>query len=123
MGDGKHSPVKFFGYLDVFLHCKEDLRVLLSNIAVVPKLAVKIIFFTRIRERYDVLLNRRGAATVWGRFQLKKHAQGNSIQANRVAPADTRPNNQHGAHAMAAAEMRPRLPLAAPATFFRGRGH
>ena len=36
LGDGKCMPVGFYGDLDLDLHCEQDVRVTLTNVAVVP---------------------------------------------------------------------------------------
>ena len=50
LGDGKCTPVCFYGDLDLDLHCDQDVRVTLTNVAVVPGLAFDIMYFNRIQE-------------------------------------------------------------------------
>ena len=42
-GDGRKLEVECFGLLDVVLHCKDDVRVTLENVAVVHGLAFNLI--------------------------------------------------------------------------------
>ena len=42
LGDGKCMPVGFYGDLDQDLHCEQDVRVTLTNVAVVHGLAFDI---------------------------------------------------------------------------------
>ena len=62
LGDGKSMPVVFLGDLDLDLHCEQDVRVTLTNVAVVPGLAFGIMSFDRMQERHDIILNRAGAS-------------------------------------------------------------
>ena len=87
LGDGKCMPVGFYGDLDLDLHCEQDVRVTLTNVAVVPGLAFDVISFNRMRERHEIILNRAGASTLGGRVRFKKFRAGNLIQAT-CAPHD-----------------------------------
>ena len=106
LGDGKCMPVGFHGDLDLDLHCKQDVRVTLTNVAVVPGLAFDIISFNRMQERYEIILNRAEASMHAGRVRCKKFRAGNFIQATRVSHDDSRPQPP----TMVAAMMRPGPP-------------
>ena len=47
LGDGKCMPVGFYGVLDLDLHGKQDVRVTLTNVDVVPGLVFDIMSFRR----------------------------------------------------------------------------
>ena len=100
IGDGRKLKVKCFGSLDVVFHCKDDVRVTLENVAVVPGLAFDLMSFNCIQEKHDTLMNRDGPWILDGRVHFVKLPARNHIQATRV---------KHGADppAMAAAMMRP----------------
>ena len=106
LGDGKCMPVGFYGDLDLDLHCEQDVRVTLTNVAVVPGLAFDIMSFNRMQERHEIILNRAGASMLGGRVRFKKFRAGNFIQATRVPHDDARPQPP----AMVAAMMRPGPP-------------
>ena len=61
LGDGKCMPVGSYGDLDPDFHCEQDVRVTLTNVAVVPGLAFDIMSFNRMQERHEIILNRAGA--------------------------------------------------------------
>ena len=44
IGDGRKLKVECFGSLDVVFHCKDDVRVTLENVAVVPGLAFDLTY-------------------------------------------------------------------------------
>ena len=48
IGDGRKLKVECFGSLDVVFHCKDDVRVTLENVAVVPGLAFDLTSFNCI---------------------------------------------------------------------------
>ena len=77
-------PVGFNGDLDLDLHGEQDVRVTLTNVAVVPGLAFDIMAFNRMQERHGIILNRAGASMLGGRVRFKKFRTGNFIQATRV---------------------------------------
>ena len=52
LGDGKCMTVGFYGDLDLDLHCEQDVRVTLTNVAVVPGLAFDIMSFNRMQEKH-----------------------------------------------------------------------
>ena len=106
LGDGKCMPVGFRGDLDLDLHCEQDVRVTLTNVAVVPGLAFDIMSFNRMQEKHEVILNRAGAPMLEGRVRFKKFRARNFIQATRVPHYDARPQPP----AMVAAMMRPGPP-------------
>ena len=60
IGDGRKVKVECFGSLDVVFHCKNDMRVTLENVAVVPGLAFDLMSFNCIQEKHDILMNRDG---------------------------------------------------------------
>ena len=99
-GDDRKLKVECFGSLDVVFHCKDDVRVTLENVAVVPGLAFDLMSFNRIQDKHDILMNRDGTWIFDGRVHFVKLPTGNYIQAARV---------EHGADppAMVAAMMRP----------------
>ena len=66
LGDGKCMPVVFYGNLNLNLHCEQDVRVTLTNVAVVPGLAFDNMSFNRIQERHDIILNRAEALMLGG---------------------------------------------------------
>ena len=100
IGDGRKLKVQCFGSLDVVFHCKDDVRVKLENVAVVPGLAFNLMSFNCIQEKHDILISRDGTWILDGRVHFVKLPAGNYIQATRV---------EHGANppAMVAAMMRP----------------
>ena len=103
LGNGKYMPVGFYGDLDLNLHCEQDVRVMLTNVAVVPGLAFDIMSFTRMQEKHDIILNRAGASMLGGRVRFKKFRAGNFIQSTRIPHDDAHPQPP----AMVAAVMRP----------------
>ena len=100
IGGGRKLKVECFGSLDVVFHCKDGVRGTLENVAVVPGLAFDLMYFNRIQEKQDILMNRDGTWILDGRVHFVKLPAGNYIQATRV---------EHGADppAMVAAMMRP----------------
>ena len=106
LGDGKCMPVGFYRDLDLDLHCEQDVRVTLTNVAVVPGLAFDIMSFNRMQERHEIILNRVGASMLGGRVRFKEFRAGNFIQGTRVPHNDARPQPP----AMVAAMMRPGPP-------------
>ena len=76
-GDGKCMPVGFYGDLDLDLNCEQDVRVTLTNVAVVPGLAFDIMSFNRMRGRYEIILNEAGASMLGERVRFKKFRAGN----------------------------------------------
>ena len=101
IGNGHRLKVEWFGSLDVVLHCKEDVPVTLEDVAVVLSLAFDLMSINRIQERYDVLMNRKGAWLLNGRVHFVKSPTGNYIAATRVKHRSADPP------AMVAALMRP----------------
>ena len=67
LGDGKCMPVGFCGDLDLDLYCEQDVRVTLTNVAVVPGLAFDIMPFNRMQERHEI---RAGALMLGGRVRF-----------------------------------------------------
>ena len=106
LGDGKCMPVGFYGDLDLNPHCEQDVRVTLTNVAVVPGLAFDIMSFNRMQERHEIILNGAGASMLGGRVRFKKFRDGNFIQAIQVPHDDASPQPP----AMVAAMMRPGPP-------------
>ena len=66
LGYGKCMPVGVYGYLDLDLHCEQDVRVALTKVAVVPGLAFDVMSFNRMQERHDIIPNRAGALMLGG---------------------------------------------------------
>ena len=106
VGNGKCTPVDFYGDLDLDLHCDQDVRVTLTNVAVVPGLAFDIMSFNRIQEKHEIILNGAGASMLGGRVKFEKFRAGNFIQATRIPHNDASPHPP----AMVAAMMRPGAP-------------
>ena len=106
LGDGKCMTVGFYGDLDLDLHYEQDVRVTLTNVAVVPGLAFDIMSFSRMQEKHEIILNGAGASVLGGRVRFKKFPAGNFIQATRVPHDDASPHPP----AMVAAMMRPGAP-------------
>ena len=106
LGNGKCTPVDFYGDLDLDLHCDQDVRVTLTNVAVVPGLAFDIMSFNRIQEKHEIILNKAGASMLGGRVKFEKFRAGNFIQATRIPHNDASPHPP----AMVAAMMRPGAP-------------
>ena len=79
LGDGKCMPVGFYGDLDLDLHCEQDVRVTLTNVAVVPGLAFDIMSFNQMQEKHEITLNGAGASMLGGRVRSKKFRAGNFI--------------------------------------------
>ena len=90
LGDGKCMSVGFYGDLDLDLHCEQDVRVTLTNVAGVPGLAFDTMYFNRMQERHEIILNRAGASMLVGRVRFKKFRAGSFIQATRVPHDDAR---------------------------------
>ena len=88
------------------MHCEQDVRVTLTNVAAEPGLAFDIMSSNRMQERHEIILNRAGASMVEGRERFQKFRAGNFIQANRVPHDYARPQP----YAMVAAMMRPGPP-------------
>ena len=106
LGDGKCEPVGFYGDLDLDLHCNQDVRMTLTNVAVLLGLAFDIMYFNRMQERHEVILNEARASMLGGRVRFKTFRAGNFIQATRVPHEDASPQPP----AMVAAMMRPGPP-------------
>ena len=92
LGDGKCMTVGFYGDLDLDMHCEQDVRVTLTNVAVVPGLAFDIMSFNRMQEKHEIILNGAGASMLGGRVRFKKFRAGNFIQATRVPHDDPSPH-------------------------------
>ena len=80
LGEGKCTPVGVYGDLDLDLHCDQDVRVTLTNVAVVPGLAFDIMSFNQMQEKHEIILNGAGASMLGGRVRLKKSVLGNSFK-------------------------------------------
>ena len=106
LGNGKCMTVGVYGDLDLDLHCEPDVRMTLTNVAVVPGLAFDIMSFSRMQEKHEIILNGAGASMLGGRVRFKTFRAGNFIQATRVPHADASPHPP----AMVAAMMRPGAP-------------
>ena len=125
IGDGERLPVACYGDLDLVLHCERyekpwsNVRVTLKNVAVVLGIWFDLISFNQIQEAHPVLLDKEGAHILGSRILFTKHANGNYVQATKVAhdgspavclnpgmPATTVPSATVPA-AMAAAVLRP----------------
>ena len=106
LGDGKCMLVGFYGDSGLEIHGEQDVRVTLTNAAVVPGLAFDIMSLNRMRERHEIMLNRAGASMLGGRARFKKFRAGSFIQATRVPHDDARPQPP----AIVAAMMRPSPP-------------
>ena len=120
LGNGHCTPVGLYGDLDLDLHCDQDVRVTLTNVAVVPGLAFDIMSFNRIQEKHEIVLNRAGASMLGGRVRFKTFRAGNFIQATRV------PHDDASLHppAMIAAMMRPGAPSSMNVNdFHKSLGH
>ena len=106
LGDGKCMTVGFYGDLDLDLHCEQDVRVTLTNVAAVRGLAFDIMSFNRMQEKHEIILNGAGASMLGGRVRFKKFRAGNFIQVTRV------PHDYVSPHppAMVAAMMMPGAP-------------
>ena len=100
IGGGRKLKVEYFGPLDVVFRCKDDMRVTLKNVAVVPGLAFDLMSFNCIQEKHDILMNHDGTWILDGRVHFFKLPAGNYIQATRVKHDADPP-------AMVAAMMRP----------------
>ena len=92
LGDGKCMTVGFYGDLDLNLHCEQDVRVTLTNVAVVPGLAFDIMSFNQMQKKHEIILNGAGASMLGGRVRFKKFRAGNFIQATRVPHDDASPH-------------------------------
>ena len=92
--------MEYFGSLDVVFHSKDDMRVILENVAVLPGLAFDLMYFNCIQEKHDMLMNRDGTWILDGRVHFTKCLAGNCIQGTRV-------EHGTGPPAMVAAMMRP----------------
>ena len=79
LGDGKCMPVGFYGDLYLDLDCGQDVRVTLTNVAVVPGLAFDIMSFNRMQEKHEIILNGAGASMLGGRVWFKTFCAGNCI--------------------------------------------
>ena len=66
LGDGKCMTVDFYGDLDLDLHCERDVRVTLTNVAVVPGSAFDIMSFNRMQEKHEIILYGAGASMLGG---------------------------------------------------------
>ena len=120
LGDGKCTPVGFCGDLHLDLHCDQDVRMTLTNVAVVPGLAFDIMSFNRMQEKHEIVLNGSGASMLGGRVRFKKFRAGNFIQATGVPHDDASPHPP----AMVAAMMRPGTPSSMNVNdFHNSRGH
>ena len=84
-GDGKCMPVGFYGDLDLGLLCEQDMRVTLTNVAVVSGLAFDIMSFNRMQERHEIILNRAGTSMLGGRVRLQE------VQCWAFYPSNPRP--------------------------------
>ena len=92
--------MEYVGSLDVVFHCKDDMRVTLENVAVLPGLAFDLMYFNCIQEKHDILMNRDGTWILNGRVHFAKCLAGNCIQGTWV-------EHGTGPPAMVAAMMRP----------------
>ena len=91
LGDGERLPVACYGEFDLVLHCERygkpwsNVQVTLKNVAVVPGIWFDIISFNQIQEAHPVLLDKEGAHILGSRILFTKHANGNYVQAAKVA--------------------------------------
>ena len=91
IGDGERLPVACSGDLDLILHCERygkpwsSVRVTLKNVAVVPGIWFDFISFNEIQEAHPDLLDKKRAHILGSRILFTKHANGNYVQATKVA--------------------------------------
>ena len=91
IGDGEWLPVACYGDLDLVFHCEKNgkpwsnVRVTLKNVAVVLGIWFDLISFNQIQEAHPILLDKEGAHILEGRILFTKHANGNFVQATKVA--------------------------------------
>ena len=64
--------MEYLGSLDLLFHCKDDVRVTLENVAVLPGLAFDLMYFNCIQEKHDILMNRDGTWILNGRVHFAK---------------------------------------------------
>ena len=76
LGDDKCMPVGIYGDLDLDLHCEQDVRLTLTNGAVVTGLAFDIMSFNWMQERHEIILNRAGASMLGGQVGSKRSVLG-----------------------------------------------
>ena len=91
LGDGERLLVACYGDLDLVLRCERygkpwsNVRVTLKNVAVVPGIWFDLISFNKIQEAHPVLFDKEGALILGSRILFTKHANGNYVQATKVA--------------------------------------
>ena len=88
VGEGRKFKVECFGSFDVILLCKDDVRVTLVNVTVVPGLALDLMSFTCIQEKNDILMNHDGNWILNSGVHFVKLPAGNCIQATRESSND-----------------------------------
>ena len=94
IGDGERLPVACYGDLGLVLHCERDrkrdnVRATLKNVYVVPGIWFDLISLNKIQETHPILLDKEGAHILGGRILFTKHANGNYVQATKVAYHDS----------------------------------
>ena len=91
IGDGERLPVACYWDLDLVSYCKRygkpwsNVRVTLKNVALVPGIWFDLISFNQIQEAHPVLLDKEGAHILGSKIIFTKHANGNYVQATKVA--------------------------------------
>ena len=91
IGDGERLPVACYEDFDLVLHYERygkpwsDIWVTLKSVAVVPGIWFDLISFNQIQETHPVLLDKEGAHILGSRTIFTKHANGDYMQATKVA--------------------------------------
>ena len=62
---------RFYGDLDLDLHCEQDVRMTLTNVAVVSGLAFDIMSLNRMQEGHEIILS-RGRVQRLGRAGIRR---------------------------------------------------
>ena len=65
--DGRKMETEFFGFIDVVVHCDEDLEVTLRDVTYVPRVPFDLCSFNVIHEEHVITVDYAGAHMLDGR--------------------------------------------------------
>lgn len=85
VGDGNIMEVELFGFVDVVMHCAEDVALTLRNVAFVAGDPFDLCSLNVIQKEHVIALDHKGAHMLDGRVFLRRDEFGIYVEATPVA--------------------------------------
>ena len=85
IGDGRKTEVEYLGCIAVVMHCDEDVKVALGDVAFVPGVPFDSCSFNVIQEEHVITLDHAGAHMLDWRVLFRNEKFGNYVEATRIA--------------------------------------